>query len=142
MTLRVNLAAETGVSAFSGTVFVETSSNIFIVSWPPGLRRACSSALSVPILVEMATFFERSFWGRSLTQFGALQWPLRSRFISLYPLPFMCPHSEDDRIALYKNRSRCSSSNTKLLFNKGIPRGMTATHPDQANADPLEFIQP
>lgn len=64
--------------------------------------------------------------------------------LKIIDIPVLVMHSEDDQIAPYKVTG---SKAVKLLKHgtlksyKDLPHGMPATHPDQVNADLLEFIK-
>ncbi len=53
-------------------------------------------------------------------------------------------HGEDDQIVPVKDSAKKSArpiKGAKEIYYPGVPHGLTATHQDQVNADPLAFIR-
>jgi non-heme chloroperoxidase len=53
-------------------------------------------------------------------------------------------HGEDDQIVPVKDSAKKSAKLIKgavEIYYPGLPHGLTATHPDQVNADLLEFFK-
>jgi len=52
-------------------------------------------------------------------------------------------HGEDDQVVPIKDSAKKSArliKGAKEIYYPGLPHGLTATHPDQVNADLLQFV--
>jgi non-heme chloroperoxidase len=61
-----------------------------------------------------------------------------------FDVPTLMMHGEDDQIVPVKDSSRKSArliKGAEEVYYPGAPHGLTATHPDQVNADLLEFLK-
>ncbi len=61
-----------------------------------------------------------------------------------FDVPALVIHGEDDQIVPVMDSSRKSVkliNDVKEIYYPGAPHGITSTHPDQINADLLEFLQ-
>jgi non-heme chloroperoxidase len=61
-----------------------------------------------------------------------------------FDVPTLMMHGEDDQIVPVKDSSRKSArliKGAEEIYYPGAPHGLTATHPDQVNADLLEFLK-
>ena len=60
-----------------------------------------------------------------------------------FDVPTLVMHGEDDQVVPIKdsaNKSARLIRGSKELYYPGLPHGLTATHPDQVNADLLKFL--
>jgi non-heme chloroperoxidase len=58
-------------------------------------------------------------------------------------VPTLVMHGEDDQVVPIKDSAKKSARlirGSKELYYPGLPHGLTATHPDQVNADLLKFL--
>src|SRR5882724_9667657 len=61
-----------------------------------------------------------------------------------FDVPTLIMHGEDDQIVPINISGKKSAKlikEAKAIFYPGLPHGLTATHPDQINADLLEFVR-
>jgi non-heme chloroperoxidase len=60
-----------------------------------------------------------------------------------FDVPTLVMHGEDDQVVPIKDSAKKSARlirGSKELYYPGLPHGLTATHPDQVNADLLKFL--
>lgn len=60
-----------------------------------------------------------------------------------FDVPTLVMHGEDDQVVPIKDSAKKSARlirGSKELYYPGLPHGLTATHQDQVNADPLKFL--
>ena len=61
-----------------------------------------------------------------------------------FDIPTLVMHGEEDQVVpinISGKRSVKLIEGAKAIFYPGLPHGLTATHPDQVNADLLEFLK-
>ena len=61
-----------------------------------------------------------------------------------FDVPTLVMHGEDDQIVPVKDSARKSATlikGAKEIYYPGLPHGLTATHPDQVNADLMKFLR-
>ena len=61
-----------------------------------------------------------------------------------FDVPTLVMHGEDDQIVPVKDSARKSTrliEGAEEIYYPGAPRGLTATHPDQVNADLLALLE-
>jgi non-heme chloroperoxidase len=61
-----------------------------------------------------------------------------------FDVPTLVLHGEDDQIVRIKDSAKKSARlirGAKEIYYPGAPHGLTATHQDQVNADPLAFLK-
>ena len=65
-------------------------------------------------------------------------------FARLLDAPTLLMHGEDDQIVPVKDSARKSArviEGAEEIYYPGAPQGLTATHPDQVNAELLPFLE-